>query len=319
MKKNDFKISDVYLTSLLPKNLRLAPALVSLAAYGISLALIIGGQGHFSFSVTEEGEFEAGRVAERDFAANQSVSYIDEKATREKIYSLEKQIPAVFSYSAEVTGGILSSYERLLILLEELFSAADTAGTFYEAVEKQFPGVFSREIIEALYEDPGRKQFPANGLQVLRYILEEGVFSLPETGLESFNQQVAELRHERGGRIEREEIAYSHIITLDKAETAVRRYIAESGFQPGFARIGPALFGPFIAANVFFSPGDTEQLVSELRARAEPVMGYIERGKLVIRKGFIVTEEDMAVLDALNAQARGGDPRPLIEIGRAHV
>ncbi|MDR2052686.1 MAG: HDIG domain-containing protein [Treponema sp.] len=312
MKKQDYKIIDIYFTSLLPKKLRLGPVLVSLAAYAVSLALIIGGQGYLSFSVTERGEFEAGRVAERDLVANQAVSYIDEKATREKVDSLAKQVPAVFTYSAEVSGGILSAYDRLLILTEDLFAGANTPETFRAAIEEQFPGAFSGEIITALCEDPDRERFPSCGLQTLRYILEEGIFSLPETGLEAFNPQIAELRHNYGPRTEREKIAYNRIITLDKAKTAVERYIAESNFPPGFARIGAALLDPFITENVFFSAENTAQLVAEIRDRVEPVMGHIERGKLVIRKGFIVTEEDMAVLDAINAQARGGDPRLLI-------
>jgi putative nucleotidyltransferase with HDIG domain len=313
MKKHEYKITDLYFTSLLPKKLRLAPALVSLAAYVVSLALIIGGQGYLSFSVTGHGEFEAGRVAERDVVANQAVSYVDEKATREKIDALDKQVPAVFTYSAEVTEGILSAYDRLLILAEDLFAGTeDTAGTFRAAVEEHFPGAFSGEVIAALYGDPDREQFPAYGLQTLRYILEEGIFSLPETGLEAYNSQIVELRHNYGPRTEREKIAYDRIITLDKVKTSIERYIAESDFQPGFARIGPALLDPFITENVFFSPEDTGQLVAETRNRIEPVMGHIERGKLVIRKGFIVTEEDMVVLDAINAQAEGGDPRLLI-------
>ncbi|MDR1128831.1 MAG: HDIG domain-containing protein, partial [Treponema sp.] len=294
-----------------PKKLRRAPALVSLAAYCLSLALIIGGQGFFSFSVTGNGEFEAGRVAERDVVADQAVSYIDEKATREKIDLLEKQALAVFSYSGEATRGALSAYERLLVLVEDLFPAADSAEAFGRAVEEQFPGAFSRETLASLYGDPDRERFPANGLQTLRHILEEGVFSLPATGLEAFNPQAAELRRNDGPRAGREKVDYSRVITLDKAGEAVDRYIARSGFQPGFARIGRALIVPFIAENVFFSREETEQAVAELRARAEPVTGYVERGEVVVRKGFIVTEEDMAALDALNAQARGGDPRLL--------
>ncbi|MDR0452413.1 MAG: HDIG domain-containing protein [Treponema sp.] len=313
MKKNVFLTRDLYFASLVPKDLRRAPVLVSLAAYAISLALIIGGQGYLSFSVTENGEFEVGRVAERDIIANQAVSYIDEVATREKIDALERQTPAVFSYSAEATEGILVSYGRFVALAEELLDSAETAEAFRDAVEEQFPGAFPGEIIAALYEDPDRGQFPAYGLQTLRYIiLEEGIFSLPETGLETFNPQIAELRHNYGPRTERENVAYTHVITLDKAGTAIEHYIAQAGFRPGFARLGPALLDPFITENVFYSREDTERLVAELRGRTEPVMGSVERGDVVVRKGFIVTERDMTVLNALNAQARGGDPRLLI-------
>jgi putative nucleotidyltransferase with HDIG domain len=310
-KRHNFKIADVYFTSLLPKQLRLAPVLVCLAAYVVSLALILGGS-LSGFSVSDTGEFEAGRVAERDVVAEQAVSYIDEKATREKIAALEKQAPAVFTYSIEVSESILGAYNRFLTLAEGLFVRAETAEAFHDAVEEQFPGIFAPGILARLYNDPDRERYLAYSLVTLQFILEEGVFSLPETILEVFNSRFAELRHNYGPRIEREEIAYSHVITRDKIGPVIERNIADSGFPPGFARIGPALIEPFITENVFFSQMDTGQLLAELRGRVEPVEAYIDQGKLVIRKGFIVSEEDMAELNALNAQIRGGDPRLLI-------
>jgi putative nucleotidyltransferase with HDIG domain len=312
MKKHELKITDVYFASFLPPKFRLVPALLALASYTVSLVLIIGGLGYSSFSVMEKGEFEAGRVAERDVVADQAVSYVDQKATREKIAAVEKHTPAVFTYSAEAASGALSAYERLHDLLKGLFAAGSgSAETFRAALEEQFPGAFSRETADALYEDPGREDFLLYGLETLQYILNAGVFSLPETGLDAFDPEAAELWHNYGPRIEREKIAYSRIITLDKAEAAVNRYIAESNYPPGFARIGSALLLPFIVENVFFSPEDTEQLVEERRGSAEPVTAYIERGKVVVRKGFIVTEDDMAALYALNARTRGGDPRQI--------
>jgi putative nucleotidyltransferase with HDIG domain len=312
MKKHSFAITDVYFTSFLPKKLRTVPALVSLAAFVVSLILIIGGMGYFSSSVMGTGEFEVGRVAERDVVADQTVSYIDEEATREKMDALKKHIPAVFTYSTEATGGVLSEYNRLCVLLETLFAGEHSAETFRAALEEDFPGIFSRETAALLYEDPGRENFLLYGLETLQYVLETGVFSLPETGLEAFDPGIAELRHNYGLRIEREEIAYNRIITRDKAEALIDRYIAKSNYHPAFARTGPALLLPFITENVFFSPDDTEHLVAEQRARVEPVTAYIERGKVVIRKGFIVTEDDMAALKALNARDRTWDPRLLI-------
>jgi len=56
---------------------------------------------------------------------------------------------------------------------------------------------------------------------------------------------------------------------------------------------------PFISENVFFSSDDTAQRLEESRSRVEPVVKQIERGDRIIKKGFIVSKDDMIRLRAL--------------------
>jgi putative nucleotidyltransferase with HDIG domain len=69
---------------------------------------------------------------------------------------------------------------------------------------------------------------------------------------------------------------------------------------------------PFLEENVFFSSVDTRQRVAETLAGIEPVLKHVERGKRIIKKGFIVTEEDMRELRELDMTNPGRDPRSIL-------
>jgi putative nucleotidyltransferase with HDIG domain len=304
--------NSVFLNSLKPARPRLGPLLASAAAFLVSLAVIIISRGYARFGIEELREFEAGRVADRDITAEQAISYIDEEATRHSRESKEKQVPAVFVYSVETSEGIIESYNRFVSFLEPLLTRRtgewEPFNFFRSALETEFPGFFSRSTQEALYNAPNREQIGEYGGTVLSQLLESGIFALP-SGLEAYNSDVAELLHNYGPRMEREQIRYDRIITLDKAGDAVTRLAAENGFPYSFASIAVSLLVPFLTENVFFSPNDTQQRISEAQAKVEPVVKYIERGKNVIRKGFVITEEDVIKLRALSVVAHDRDPR----------
>jgi len=65
---------------------------------------------------------------------------------------------------------------------------------------------------------------------------------------------------------------------------------------------------PFISENVFFSSDDTAQRLEESRSRVEPVVKQIERGDRIIKKGFIVSKDDMIRLRALGLSLTKSDP-----------
>jgi putative nucleotidyltransferase with HDIG domain len=120
-----------------------------------------------------------------------------------------------------------------------------------------------------------------------------------------------------GTKDERESLKYSQITTLDNLDTAVNRYIREYSFTSNFVVIALGLIKPFIRENVFFSPLDTENALEEIRRQVEPVVKYIETGKRVIRRGFIVSEEELQELKALNMSILQKDMR--ITIGRIFI
>ncbi|MDR0553581.1 MAG: HDIG domain-containing protein [Treponema sp.] len=293
-----------------PFTFRLGPALATIAAFLVSLGTIIIGQGYIRLGAGDRQDFEAGRVADQDVIANRTVSYLDEEATKLLIAAQEQQMPAVFTYSNDITRSIHAEYRRFEeLVMEALAEENRDFERFSRLIPYEFPGKFSADTLESLYRESDWERLLGAAYDALEYILDAGIAALPETGLEGYNGETAELYHNAGSRIERETVKYSQMITVDTAGGALEHYAVANAFPPSFVRLCQALVLPFISANVFFSPEDTRQKAAELRDKVQPILKRIERGTRIIRKGFVITEEDMVQLRALGMPDPQIDPR----------
>jgi putative nucleotidyltransferase with HDIG domain len=314
MKKNNDAPGPVFFLKILQAFMsRLGPFMITVLAFIVSAAAVISGRSAVS-SVGDLSEFEAGRVADRDVVAEQSISYTDENATRLRLEAEEKLVPAVFVFSASAGTEIRESYERFAVLSRDLFERRASAEAYRLAVQAEFPGAFSGDTLDTLFRDPGRDRLLSSGASVLGYLLETGIFSVPQHGLEPYNPDMAELLRSAGTRMEREQIRYDRILTKDTVAEAINRYAAGGNYSSSFKGIAAALLMPFVSENVFFSPEDTGRRLAEVRVHVEPVVRRIERGDRIVRKGFIVGDEEMVRLKALNLSLSAGDPRIAIGV-----
>ncbi|MDR2159210.1 MAG: HDIG domain-containing protein [Treponema sp.] len=293
----------------LPPRLRPFPLLAAFLAFVVSVLNVIFNTGSGLGAAGDISNFEAGRVADRDVVAGHSVSYVDEEATRIRQEAQEHLVPAVFRFSASAGEDMRNAWRNFTALVGDLFHDGVSPEAFVLAVQAVYPGFFSASLLNRYYHDPQREQFGEFGFLVLEHILERGVFALPRSELVSYNPDVLELLSVSGGRTERERLSYQNIITRDRAAEALANYAGGASFPPSFVDAGPKLILPFITENVFFSPDDSRRRVAESVVKAEPVVKYIDRGKRVIRKGFIISEEDMKELHALHLSLTGRDPR----------
>lgn len=293
----------------LPK-FRLIPSLVTIFSFLITAAFIINSS-YSGSTVDEFRDFEEGRVAERDVVAESRLSYIDPEATRFQREARLRQIPPVFKYNLEVNEEVKNAYQDFADFSKALFEADDKAGDYLRQVDAHFPARFQAEILKMLYNDQSRLEILDAGMAALNKILESGVFALPNTALERFSAEQVELLHNYGTRAERERIAFSHILTPDSLGGAVDRYIAPDA-PSLFKVIAWDLLSPFIKPNVIFSEADTEQRLNEANIQVEPVVKYIEAGTRIIKRGFIITAEAMAELEALKSAVSGKDPRAVV-------
>jgi putative nucleotidyltransferase with HDIG domain len=130
--------------------------------------------------------------------------------------------------------------------------------------------------------------------------------------LENFNPDVADLYRSSGLRAEQERVPYSEVLTFAAVPEAIDRITGNLALPASFRNIAAALLMPFVAENVFFSPADSHQRVMEAREKVEPVIKMIAKDKRIIRKGFIITEDQMRELMALHISLSRRDPRPVI-------
>ncbi|MDR2477864.1 MAG: HDIG domain-containing protein [Treponema sp.] len=293
---------------------RLAPALVNLCYLIVTLIVILTNMSGGAEGVGDIRDFETGKVADRDVIAENPVSYIDEDATRIRMEAQEHLVPAVFRYAADITAGIRNAWTGFSEFADSLVTEEGSSpGALRLAVQAEYPGFFSRDdILNAYFAAEERSRFRDLGLETLGTVLEKGVFALGHPELRAFNPDIAELLVTANGRTERERVFYNNVVTLGKAARELEEIITAGDAPVSYQSIGAELLRPFIKENVFFSVEDSERRVAEARERIAPVTKHIEKGKRIIRKGFVITGEEMRELLALNAALPKKDFRSVI-------
>ena len=287
---------------------RLAPGIVSACSLLISVLVAVGNMNGAGEDV-DIRYFETGMVADRDVIAARPSSYIDEEATRIRTEALERMVPAVFRYSAERGTEIRASWNAFCDIADRASAAGSSAASFRLTVQAEYPALFSGETLGAYFALPDRGRFREAGRAILDAVLEKGVFSLRNAELAGYNPDLAEVLAESGLRTERERVFYDGVTTPGTAQEALEEAVKSADMPAPFKAIAVDLLRPFVKENVFFSPGDSARRVLEARERVAPVVRTVEKGKRIVRKGFVITEEEMRELRALTATRQGKDPR----------
>ena len=250
-------------------------------------------------------EFEAGKVAERDVIAEYAVSYEDENATRLRFEAEEQLVPAVFHFSNEISEEMQNGFEHFAQLVESHFREGHSTELFRLGLQSEYPGTFPADVLDLLYQSNERSVILEECSSVLGALLQGGIYSMPQTGLEQLNPDLIDLVRQSGSRIEREKVLRRNIIFGSNSQEALLAYLASGSYSPLVIKLAPALLEPFLKENVFYSSEETQMYLQEARENTERVMRHIEQGKRIIKKGFIVTEEEMAELRALRMSQTG--------------
>ncbi|MDR1863260.1 MAG: HDIG domain-containing protein [Treponema sp.] len=297
---------------IIPPSFFSGPACVAALSLVFCVIVIVGNMHSVKGDMGAPEDFETGKVADRDVIAHQAVTYEDEKATRLRREAQESQVPAVFRYSSKDSDAVRGKWKRFLSAARAHLDGGGSGEGFVSAIRTEFPSSFSADVLDAFYRAGDREELLLNGSALLEAVLEKGIFAIPPAGLERLNPDLAELIRDSNGRVERERVRYDAVITRDKVPEALDRIIDAGNYSPSFAALAPRLLAPLISENVFYSPDETVRNVLETREKIEPVLKYIEKGKRVVRKGFLITEEDMIGLHALNMSLPGNDIRNII-------
>jgi len=260
-------------------------------------------------SINDINVLEVGKVADRDIVAAFSTSYIDEDATLLMLETVVKQVPAVFRFSAEAGRQMLDSWNIFCDFTDSLDSLQPEAALLQ--IDAQYPADFSNETLDAYLSATGHAAFREYGAYLINSVQQKGIFSFYREDVRHFNPDVAELQSPESG-LQREFISYDDIITITGAREALVNIVRTMEAPVLFKAIAVDLVSPFVRENVFFSLGESQRRVEEAKEMTSPVVRSIEKGKKIIRKGFIITETEMEELRALHLSFPRQDPRSVI-------
>jgi len=292
---------------LLPSSLKTGPSLAWAGAFILcSVIILINMNSNLQYKGGFE-EFEVGKVADRDVIAEQSITFRDEVATSLRIQAQERLVPAVFYYSEKVSEELQNQWNSFAALAGKHPGEEHSKEAYKLGLQSEFPGIFPDDILDLLYQSQERDEVLRNGAAVLGAVLGRGIYSVPQTGLENLNPDLVVLIRQSKDRIEQERVPLRNVITKNKVTEAVSAQIDAGSYSLLFVQIAPQILKPFLKENVFYSPEDTTKSIGAARANTEPVMKSIEQGQRIIKKGFIITEDELAELQALKMNQPGND------------
>ena len=292
--------------------LGLVPGIVCLCSF---LASAFIGLSYMNLGVEvlgDLGDFEVGKVADRDVIAEYPLSYIDENATRLRMEAQEHLVPAVFRYVVAAGEESLNAWNSFCDFSDKLVAERSSEASKHLALRSEFPGRFSDQILLAYLRDGDRERFREFGQELLHTLYRKGIFALGAVDLRSYNPDMVEMLVAYGDRTERERVYRSSMITMDNIHEATASVMDFGDLPHGFKAIAPDLMITFVRENAFFSREDTDMRVAEAMERVSAVVKNIEKGKRVIRKGFVITAEEMQDLEALSDALPKRDPRNII-------
>jgi len=290
------------------KLLRSGPQLFSIALCIIAVIVITTSRNNETSN--DIGNYEAGKVASNDFIASRSMSYIDEDATKLKQDAAIRQVPAVFCFSEETNKNILYSWNQFCDYADKL-NATDLFAA-RRLIETEYPGNFSDETLNTYLSSNERSVFRDYGIFVLNSVLDKGIFSYRREDIMSYNNNVLELLRLRENDTQREINSYNEITTISNVRDVLEDIVKSIEAPPAFKAAAVNLLMPFLSPNVFFSYPESQKRIEEAKAETGNVSKKIEKGYKIIRKGFIITEEEMNMVNAYFSLLPKKDPRNIL-------
>jgi membrane-associated HD superfamily phosphohydrolase len=140
-------------------HLQPAPGIVCLCSLIAAVFVTVtnmemGGEG-----LGDLGDFEVGKVADRDVVAEYPLSYIDIEATSLRMEAQEYLVPAVFRYSDSIAKGVLESWSAFCDFTDQVAEEKVSPTSERLAVQAEYPAFFSTETLAVYFNSPDRANF----------------------------------------------------------------------------------------------------------------------------------------------------------------
>lgn len=244
-------------------------------------------------------DFEVGKVADRDVIASRELSYVDENATRIRREARQRLVTAVFRYDRELSGSMMESYAEFVEFLENTMQATSSAQQFILEVQQQYPGVLEKKQMQTLFNSSDRVGILSVSQNVFKQIVNEGLTAFPDEGMEKYNQSDIELVHWKNDRQERIEVPKDSLLTWSELRTYTSNALTLMKKSSGMTDTVLLLIKPFLKENLVYQADESETKLESAVRQVVPVLVVIQKGQKIIKRGFIITEDNYAQLEAL--------------------
>lgn len=267
-------------------------AFVILSCITIGIFFTSGGSAKIKLS-----DYGIGRVSDRDVVAVKDISYVDEEATRLRREATQRLVPGEFKFNSGITQAAKKRLSEFISIAEDCLSSSTDKLSFALEIQEAFP-VFDQAVTSAVYSLKNPGDFLNSCVKIFDSIMDEGIVSIPDAGMEALNPSVVDCVYMDGKNIIRETREISRLITFENLENEVVSRAEEMGLSNENSRLVFSLINPFFKENVLFAPEETEQKLEAASDSVTPIMVVIEKDQKIIRKGYIITDENRRDLEA---------------------
>ncbi|MCL2295045.1 MAG: HDIG domain-containing protein [Spirochaetes bacterium] len=265
------------------------------------LLLLVFFRVNSSFYQRNIQDFQVGKVAERTLVAEHDFEFIDRISTSRRNYELDRNITPVFVVSREITEEAILSFD---MFAQRFYEYSEKVSL--DELKKHFEDFklrhrdFNIEIVVQLYE----KSSPFSIFEISRAILvsvmNRGIIAPGKGRFSSYGEdELIEIWRFIAGRIERSDVPFSDVFKRE----SIREFTISSvknNFEEDATLIADIVY-IFSRENCFYDFDETQRKRERIITAAAPVYKTIEKGTVIIDRGFIVTEQHMEMINAMGS------------------
>ena len=244
-------------------------------------------------------DFEVGKVADRDVVASREISFVDENATRIRREARQRLVTAVFKYDRELSSSMIAEYSKFVEYLESTMQATTNVQQFILQVQQQYPGIIDKKQIQSLFNSSDRVGILSVSQNVFKQIINEGLTAFPDEGMEKYNQSDIELVHWKDDRQERIEVPKDSLLTWTDLHSYTANALVLMKKNPSMTDTILLYIKPFLKENLVYQADESEAKLESAVKQVVPVMLILQKGQKIIKRGFLITEENYNQLEAL--------------------
>lgn len=245
-------------------------------------------------------DFEIGKVADRDVVASRELSYVDENATRIRRDARQRLVTAVFKYDRELSSTMIAEYAAFVGFLENTMHSTSGMEQFVLQIQQEYPGIIEKKQIQSIYNSSDRVGILTVSGNIFKQIVNEGITTFPDEGMEKFNQADVELVRWNNDKQERTEVPKDSLLTWSDLRTYTYNTLQLMKRPVSMTDTALALIKPFLKENLIYQTDESESKLQEAVRQVAPVLVVIQKGQKIIKRGFIITEDSYAQMEALS-------------------
>ncbi|MCX7038388.1 MAG: HDIG domain-containing protein [Spirochaetes bacterium] len=278
------------------------------AAFLAALGVIVASTQLPSISLrANPSQYGAGTVAQKDFVVDRDFSYVDEKATALKRETRERLVSPVFALNEAVEADALQRYARFAETLARLAGQGASVERILLRIQIDYPGrVADDDLRELLAFRPMARPLEGTRL-LLEELLARGIVDVASHREEALAAGAIELWRSRDGQVQKEEVPFDAVVTLENAPVQVRGRAEQLAREEKEKRIISVLTAAFSVENAWYDPENTIVQRSRARAEVEPVTEKLAKGQVLARRGDIVSEATALKIRALSEYSKTVD------------